>query len=38
MSKSTLIAVELATQLVLAATVGLIVSIVLAGVALLLAA
>jgi hypothetical protein len=38
MTKSTLFAVELATQIALAAAVGLFVSIVLAGVALLLAA
>ena len=38
MTKSTLFAVELATQIALAAAVGLSVSIVLAGVAMLLAA
>jgi hypothetical protein len=38
MTRSTLFAVELAAQIVLAAAVGLFVSIVLAGVAMLLAA
>jgi len=38
MTKSTLFAAELAAQIVLAAAIGLFVSIVLAGVAMLLAA
>lgn len=38
MTRSTLIAVELAAQIVLAAAIGLFVSIVLAGTVLLLAA
>lgn len=38
MTRSTLFAVELATQIVLAAAIGLFVSIVLAGAALVLAA
>jgi hypothetical protein len=38
MTRSTMFAVELAAQIVLAAAVGLFVSIVLAGVAMLLAA
>ena len=38
MTKSTLFAVELATQIVLATAIGLFVSIVLAGIVMLLAA